>query len=264
MHDQWRGQWVLITGASAGIGSVFARELAAGGANLILTARRTDKLAQLASELRKSPGVQVETVAADLEQQSGPDEIFTFTQGRGLHIDFLINNASFGTYGEFAQSDRHKQLGMVRVNCAAVVQLTHLYLPPMIERRRGDILILASTASFQGVPYMAVYSATKAFDLLFAEGLAQEVKRHGIRVCALCPGSTESEFATVANAPTERIARKVETAEKVVRTGLDALLAGKHSVISGWSNALSTQMERLVPRRTVTGIAEKLFRPPNI
>ena len=264
MHDQWRGQWGLITGASAGIGAVFARDLAAGGANLVLTARRADRLEQLAVELRKTHGVRVETVIADLEQQSAPDEVFAFTQAKGLPIDFLINNAGFGTYGEFAKSDMGRQLGMVRVNCAAVVQLTHLYLPPMIERRRGDILILASTAAFQGVPYMAVYSATKAFDLLFAEALAQEVKRHGIRVCALCPGSTKSEFADVAGAPTERIARKVETAEKVVRVGLDALLAGKHSVVSGWQNVISAQMQRLAPRRTVTRIAEKLFRPANI
>lgn len=264
MHDQWRGQWVLITGASAGIGAVFARDLAAGGANLVLTARRTDRLEQLAAELRQAHKVQIETVAADLEQTSACAEIFAFTQGKGLKIDFLINNAGFGTYGEFAQSDMGRQVGMVRVNCGAVVQLTHLYLPPMIERRRGDILILASTASFQGVPYMAVYAATKAFDLLFAEALAQEVKGHGIRVCALCPGSTESEFAGVAGAPTERIARKVETAEKVVRVGLDALLAGKHSVVSGLTNALGAQMQRLVPRRLVTGIAEKMFRPSNV
>lgn len=185
VHDQWRGQWVLITGASAGIGSVFARDLGAGGANLILTGRRTDRLEQLASELRKSFGIQAEIIPVDLEQPAGPDEIFAFTQKRGFQIDFLINNAGFGAYGEFARSDKDKQLGMVRVNCAAVVQLTHLYLPAMIERRRGDILILASTAAFQGVPYMAVYSATKAFDLLFAEGLAQEVKRYGSGLCAV-------------------------------------------------------------------------------
>src|SRR5208282_1855757 len=147
-------------------------------------------------------------------------------------------------------------LDMVQVNCSAVVHLTRLYLPEMVARRSGDILILASTASFQAVPYISVYAATKAFDLLFAEGLAEEMRPHGIRVCALCPGSTESEFHQVAGQNHLKLAeRHRETAEKVSRVGLAALAAGKSSVISGAANTFGVISQRLVSRRFVTRIA---------
>jgi len=145
------------------------------------------------------------------------------------------------------------------VNCAAVVHLTHLFLQGMVARRRGDILILASTASFQAVPYISTYAATKAFDLLFAEGLAEEMKPYGIRVCALCPGSTESEFHAVSGQ--QKFRGRAETAKKVAQTGLKALAAGKSYVISGLGNYLGAQGERLVPRRFVTRTAARLFRP---
>jgi uncharacterized protein len=147
------------------------------------------------------------------------------------------------------------------VNCHAVVHLTRLYLPEMIARRRGDVLILASTASFQAVPYISTYAATKAFDLLFAEGLAEEMKPYGIRVCALCPGSTDSEFHVVAGQ--DQFIRKAETAEKVAHTGLKALAAGKSYVISGLGNYLGAHGERLVPRRFVTKVAAGMFKPKN-
>lgn len=149
---------------------------------------------------------------------------------------------------------------MVQVNCTAVVNLTRLFLPDMIARRRGDVLIVASTASFQAVPYITTYAATKAFDLFFAEGLAEEMKPHGIRVCALCPGSTESEFHAVAGQ--ERFTSKhPETAEKVARTGLEALAAGKSYVISGLGNYLGAHSQRIAPRRVVTRVAANMFRP---
>jgi hypothetical protein len=148
---------------------------------------------------------------------------------------------------------------MVQVNCSAVVHLTRLFLPQMIARRRGDVLILASTASFQAVPYISTYAATKAFDLLFAEGLAEEMKPYGIRVCGLCPGSTESEFHAVAGQ--DKFIRKAETAEKVAHTGLKALAAGKSYVISGLGNYLGAHGERLVPRRFVTRVAAGMFKP---
>jgi uncharacterized protein len=151
-------------------------------------------------------------------------------------------------------------LDMVQVNCSAVVHLTHLFLPDMIERRRGDVLIVSSRAAFQAVPYISTYAATKAFDLLLAEGLAEEMKPHGIRVCGLCPGSTESEFHVVAKQ--ERFTSKnQETAEKVARTGLEALAAGKSYVISGLGNYLGAHGQRLVSRRFVTRIAANMFRP---
>src|ERR1700740_1314820 len=198
MSGPWAGKWALVTGASAGIGVALARELAAGGTNLVLTARRKERLEQLAQELAAAQKVRVEVFAADLAQAEAPQQIFAFTLMKQINVDLLINNAGFGAYGEFATVDTQRLLDMVQVNCSAVVHLTHLYLPQMLKQRRGDILIVASTASFQAVPYISTYAATKAFDLLFAEGLAEEVKPHGIRVCALCPGSTESEFHEVA------------------------------------------------------------------
>jgi short-subunit dehydrogenase len=259
MITEWRGKWALITGASAGIGVALAKELAAGGANLVLTARRKERLEHLARELEGQHKIKTSVFVADLTQLNAPQAIYDFTHQQGIEIQLLVNNAGFGAYGEVPKVDVNRLLEMVQVNCSAVVHLTRLYLPDMVARKNGDILILASTASFQAVPYISTYAATKAFDLLFAEGLAEEMKPYGIRVCALCPGSTESEFAVVAGQ--EKFMRKAETAEKVARTGLKALTAGKSYVISGLGNYLGAQGERLVPRRMVTRIAAGLFKP---
>ncbi len=258
---KWQGKWALVTGASSGIGAAIAKELAAGGANLVLTARRKDRLIDLASKLASEEGIQTEVCVADLEQPSAPVEIFAFTRERGIEIELLINNAGFGAYGEFASVEQERLLGMVQVNVAAVVHLTHLFLQPMIARRSGDILILASVASFQAVPYLATYSATKAFDLLFAEALAEEVSRYGVRVCALCPGTTESEFHSVARQTHVMRGRKGETAEKVAHVGLVALVEGKSSVISGVRNILGAEIQRIMPRRFVSRILAKSFGP---
>lgn len=258
--DRWRGKWALVTGASAGIGQALARELAAGGANLVLTARRRDRLTAMASELIASHNIRAEVCIADLATPEGPREVFAFTEGMRIEIDLLVNNAGFGKYGEFHKLPGERMLEMVQVNVAAVVHLTHLYLASMIARRRGDILILASTAAYQAVPYITTYAATKAFDLLFAEGLAEEVRHYGVRVCALCPGSTESEFLQVAGQP-HHTRRPKETAEKVARVGLAALAEGRSSVISGFANWLGAETERLVPRRVVTRLAGSMFRP---
>lgn len=259
---EWRGKWALVTGASAGIGKALAEELAKGGANLVLTARRTDRLQELARVFSATHKICAEVFSADLTQPDAPEKIFAFTRERGLQINLLVNNAGFGAYGEFPTVEVRRFLDMVQVNCAAVVHLTHLFLPGMVQCRSGDILIVASTASFQAVPYISTYAATKAFDLLLAEGLAEEMKPHGIRVCALCPGSTESEFREVANqthAPGSN--RKQEPADKVARVGLQALAAGKSYVISGTGNYLGATVQRFVPRRLVTSIAANLFRP---
>jgi uncharacterized protein len=260
MIGEWKGKWALVTGASAGIGVALAEELAAGGTHLVLTARRLDRLQEVADGLRKKHGIQTQVVTADLAKRAAPQEIYAFTKEKGLRIDLLINNAGFGQYGEVPEVETQRLLDMVEVNCTAVVHLTRLFLPEMVARRSGDILILASTAAFQAVPYISTYAATKAFDLFFAEGLAEEMKPHGIRVCALCPGSTESEFHTVARQE-EFTARNQEPADKVARTGLQALAAGKSYVISGLANYLGAHSQRLVPRRLVTRVAGNMFRP---
>jgi len=249
-------RWAIVTGASSGIGRSIARQLAAEGTNLVLTARRTDRLMDLACSLR----VQTECIGLDLEAADAPRRLFDFTESKGIQPDLLVNNAGFGIYGEIREMDADRQLAMVQVNCAAVVVLTRLYLPGMIERRSGEILIVASTASFQAVPYQTTYAATKAFDLIYAEGLAEEVRRFGIRVCALCPGQTETEFHAIANEPIPK-GVPVHSSDEVARIGLKALRAGKHYVICGFGNRMGMELQRLAPRRLVTAISERMFRP---
>ncbi len=258
--NHWQGKWALITGASAGIGTAVARELAAGGTNLVLTARRRDRLVGLASELSSKHGIRTLICVADLAQPLGPQQIFSFTEEKNITIDLLVNNAGFGAYGEFHKARLDRLIEMTQVNVTAVAHMTHLYLPGMVARGGGDILIVASTAAFQAVPYISTYAATKTFDLHFAEGLAEEVRQFGVRVCALCPGSTETEFFQVAG-QRNHTRRAPETAEKVAHVGLAALAAGKSSVISGFKNWLGAESVRLVPRGMVARIAAGIFRP---
>ena len=155
MKLEWEGKWALVTGASAGIGKALAAELAAGGTNLILTARRRDRLAELAKQFHKKHKINAEIFEADLARPSAPSEILQFTKERGIVVDLLINNAGFGQYGEVASVEPQRLLDMVQVNCTAVLHLTRLFLPDMIARRRGDVLIVSSTAAFQAVPYIS-------------------------------------------------------------------------------------------------------------
>jgi short-subunit dehydrogenase len=258
--DRWKDRWALITGASAGIGWALAELLAQRGAKLVLAARRRERLEELAAKLASSHGTTAEICAVDLAKPEGAGELFAFTEGKGIEIDLLVNNAGFGGYGEFHGGSLEWYRNMVQVNVAAVVELTHRYLQGMVSRRRGDVMIVASTAAFQPVPYISCYAATKAFDLLLAEGLAEEVRQYGVRVMALCPGPTETEFMAVAGQPS-RVFRFAESAEKVARTGLEALEAGKTYVISGWLNYLQTHAERFAPRPFVARSAAALLAP---
>jgi uncharacterized protein len=257
---RWAGKWALVTGASAGIGLALAEQLAAGGAHLVLTARRIDRLQKLAVDLSTKHGIHVEVYAADLVRPEAPARILAFTSGKGIEVELLVNNAGFGAFGYIQEIEETRLLEMIQVNCAAVVELTRLYVPAMVARRQGDVLIVASVASFQAVPFNAVYAATKAFDLIFAEGIAEELRGFGVRVCALCPGSTTTEFQEVAHQP-DRAFRSAETAEKVARTGLEGLARGKTCVVSGVRNRLMVESERLAPRRLVVQMAAKMMRP---
>jgi len=257
---RWCGRWCLITGASAGIGWELAKQLAAGGAHLVLTARRTDRLQQFAADLHAAHGVNVEVFTADLARPEAPAEIFAFTARKNIEVELLVNNAGFGVFGYIHKASEARLLEMIQVNCSAVVRLTRLYLPAMVERRHGDILIVASTAAFQAVPFSSAYAATKAFDLIFAEGIAEELRPLGVRVCALCPGPTSTEFQRVARQP-DRMFRVAETAEKVARVGLAGLARGKTCVISGAMNRMMMESERLAPRRFVARMAAKMMRP---
>jgi uncharacterized protein len=263
LRKAYAGKWALITGASAGIGDALAVELAAAGANLILTARREERLEALSSRLKAEHQIQTMVIPDDLADPGAPQRLYDATEGKGIAVDVLINNAGFGYYGEFAAGDLAFQRTMVDVNCAAVVDLTRLFLPRMIERKRGDIMIVASTAAYQPVAYMATYAATKVFDRYFAEALAEETARHGIRVSALCPGPTESEFGDVAGARSGE-KRKFQSAQDVARQGLEGLAAGKTWVIPYAGGRIQVFMQRFVPRRMVTGAAARMFRPDSV
>jgi uncharacterized protein len=258
--DRFYNKWALVTGASAGIGWALAEQLATTGAHLVLTARRTDRLQKLAADLSAKHAIDTETFAADLTRPEAPAEIFAFTAQKGRQIDLLVNNAGFGVFGYLHEVEEQRLLEMVQVNCSAVVHLTRLYAPAMVERRRGDILIVASTAAFQAVPFNSAYAATKAFDLIFAEGIAEELRPFGVNVCALCPGPTTTEFQQVAQQP-DRAFRVAETADKVARVGLEGLAKGKTFVISGAMNRLMMEAERLAPRSFVAKAAAKMMRP---
>ena len=263
LSKAYKGKWALVTGASAGIGVALADELAAAGCHLALTARRVDRLEALAQRLQAQYGIQTRVIPADLADPKAPGLLYEATEGLGTPIDLLINNAGFGYLGEFQRSERDFQRTMVDVNCAAVVDLTHRFLPRMIARKSGDIMILASTAAYQPVAYMATYAATKVFDRYFAEALAEEVGRFGIRVSALCPGPTESEFGQVAGSRKDE-KRKYQSAAEVARLGLEGLVQGKTWVIPYAGGRIQVFAQRFVPRRFITRAAEKMFRPETV
>lgn len=253
------GRWALVTGASAGIGIALARELAGRGAKLILTARRRERLEALAAEFADK-GTEVRIVTADLNDPAAPQQIYDATEGAGITVDILVNNAGLGQYGAFTESPVDQELSQVRVNCEAMVRLSRLLVPKMVERRRGWVMILASTASFQPVPYLSTYAATKAFDRFFALGLAAEVARFGVKVTALCPGPTESEFFDVAGASAFK-GRGVQSAEVVARLGVDALARGQRTILPSFSGRFTALLVRFLPVGLITRVVEKAARP---
>ncbi|HYG81580.1 MAG TPA: SDR family oxidoreductase [Pyrinomonadaceae bacterium] len=250
----------LITGASSGIGEAFARRLAARGENVVLVARSEDKLKGLCDELAQTHNVHAQYVAVDLTESDAPGRLFEETERRGLQVETLINNAGFGSMGDFAALDVGRELEMIDLNVKALVALTHLYLQPMRERKSGTIVNVASTAAFQGVPFMATYAATKAFVLSFSEALWDENRPLGVHVMALCPGVTETNFFAAANTDKPPL-RVAQTPDEVVDTALRGLKRRKSHIISGWTNYIMTESERLVPRWIVARIAGKAMRP---
>lgn len=256
-HSPFSGKWALVTGASAGIGVALARELARHRVNMVLTARRKDRLDALAAELQAT-GVQVRVVAADLNDPAAPQQIFDATAD--IPIDILIDNAGLGLFGEFHTNAVDQEMSQIRVNCEAVVRLARLFVPPMVERRRGWVLITASTASFQPVPYLSTYAATKAFDRFFALGLAEEVARYGVHVTALCPGPTESEFFEVAHAGIFR-QRRIQATDKVAHQGIAALARGQRTVIPNQTGRLTAMLVRFLPVGLITRFVDRAARP---
>ena len=253
--SDFKGKWALVTGASAGIGAALARELASHGANLILTARRKERLDALAQELAVK-GIEVRIVPADLYDPASPRQIYDATEGAGIPIDILINNAGLGQFGAFAHAPLEQELAQIRVNCEAMVHLARLFVPAMVERRRGWVLILASTASFQPIPFLGTYAATKVFDRFFSEALAAEVAEFGIKVTALCPGPTESEFWDISRASTFK--RRVQPTQLVARLGIEALARGKRTIIPYPQGRLTAFLVRFLPVGLITGMIARV------
>jgi short-subunit dehydrogenase len=241
----------LITGASSGIGVDFSRLLSRDGYELFLVARSEAKLRELAKELGNA-----KVIVADLVSPDAPQRIFDASGG----VDVLINNAGFGLSGPFVEMDLRKELEMIQVNVAALTHLTRLFLPPMLARKSGHILNVASTAAFLPGPLMAVYYATKAYVLSFSEAIADELRGTGVTVTALCPGPTATGFAEAAGMESSRLFKLVKpmSSEAVARYGVRAMQDGKRVAIPGIANKLSTQSIRVSPRRLVTTIVRKL------
>ncbi|HVV70686.1 MAG TPA: SDR family oxidoreductase [Verrucomicrobiae bacterium] len=250
---------VLVTGASSGIGRELAKCFAADGSRLILLARKRAALQSLAEELHKAHGTQAEVLPADLAEPRAPERIFEHLQTNGTKVDVLVNNAGFGAHGEFATLPQARQLEMLQVNVMALTQLTRQFLPGMIQRKRGGVLNVASTAAFQPGPGMAVYYATKAFVLSFSEAITEEVSGSGVTISALCPGPTATNFAEAANARfSNRFMRSTMSAEAVARIGYRGFRAGRAVVIAGARNRLLTFSVRLAPRALVRRITKFL------
>ncbi len=252
------GKTALITGASVGIGRDLAEIFAREGHRLVVTARNQVQLEELAANLRKNHGVNVEVIAADLSQADAPRQIFDQVQAKSIAIDFLVNNAGFGVYGEFGKSDPATQIAMVQVNVTALVHLTGLFLPSMLQRRSGKILNVASTAAFQPGPLLAVYYASKAFVLSFSEALDNEASGKGVSVTTLCPGPTTTEFQKRSGMDQSRLFRgKAMTSMEVAQIGYRAMMRGQRTIIAGWRNKLLIYFSRPFPRRLKTVVARK-------
>lgn len=244
----------LITGASAGLGAEFARQLAKRGYRLVLAARRKERLDSLAAELGNARSVEI-----DLSREGAAAELIRNLSDAGETVDLLVNNAGFGLHGRFDKADPNRLRQMVDLNCGALTDLCRAVLPAMVERGSGAILNVASTAAFQAGPGMAVYFATKAYVLSLSEALHEEVRRCGVRVTALCPGPTRTEFGEVAgfkgNGAFDRFAMDSET---VVRAGLDALDRNKAVAVTGTLNKVGAFSTRLAPRSVLRRIAGAL------
>lgn len=250
----------LITGASSGIGEAFARKLAAEKHNLVLVARSETKLHELCDELMLKHKITAHYVALDLTEFEADKKLFEETERHGFEIEFLVNNAGFGSMGDFAELDLERELEMVSLNIMALVALTHRFLEKMRNRKSGVIINVSSTASFQAIPFMATYAATKAFVTSFSEAIAEENRPFGITVTAVCPGPTETNFFAASRA-IPFSAKGMQTPEAVVEKALKAVKNKKPLVISGITNYIGSVLGSLAPDALVTRVIGNYLRP---
>ena len=252
----------LVTGGSGGIGLELAKVLARNGFDLVLVARNRDTLEAAAGQLEGKFDVKAHVFAADLTRTDAPEAIFDFLQNENIPIDVLVNNAGFGLGGEFADTKLQRELEMIQVNIVALTHLTKLFIPPMIKRKSGRVLNVASTAAFQPGPLMAVYYATKAYVLSFSEALSEELRNSGVTVTALCPGPTQTDFADTAEVGNSRLFNTfgIADAADVAQYGFDAMMHGKRLAIPGIKNKIIAQANRISPRALtakITRIAQE-------
>lgn len=247
----------LVTGGSGGIGLELAKVLARNGFDLVLVARKRDTLEAAAGQLEGKFDVRVHVFAADLRRREAPQEIFDFLQNENIPVEVLVNNAGFGLGGEFSETAVERELEMIQVNIVALTHLTKLFLAPMIKRKSGRVLNVASTAAFQPGPLMAVYYATKAYVLSFSEALAEELRNTEVTVTALCPGPTDTDFADTAEMGNSRLFNRfgIADAADVAKYGYDAMMSGKRLAIPGIKNKILAQANRLAPRSLSAKIA---------
>ncbi|MGL4340396.1 MAG: SDR family NAD(P)-dependent oxidoreductase [Rhodoglobus sp.] len=254
MTIDYHGRTALITGASSGLGEEFARQLAARGSHLVLVARRLDRLDSLADELRASHGITVNTISCDLAAPGAAQSLATELASRSLEVHSLINNAGFGTRNRFENEDSARIAQEVDLNVGALVDITHAFYPELLAHGEGVLINVASTGAYQPVPLMAVYGATKAFVLSFTEALWFEAKGSGLKVLALSPGATKTEFFDIAGEDAK--VGNFQTSTQVVRLALKTLDRGNPppSIISGVSNRLTAWTTKLLPRRILVSL----------
>ena len=255
---EFKGKTAVITGASSGIGLGYAHELAKRGANLVLVARSENVLERVASELMAAHKVQVEVVALDLSNLDSGEKLVEILANKNLNADILINNAGFGTNNRLVKEDRQKVQKQIILNVATLVDLTAAFLPEMLKRDQGVILNIGSTASYQPVPGMAVYAATKAFVRSFTEAVWGEVEGTNVRVLTVNPGATETEFFVVAGASPAGSLAPVSDVIEATFAALDSKVS-KPSIVVGSQNALMANLSRFAPKKSVIKLAGKLF-----
>ncbi|HUI43254.1 MAG TPA: SDR family oxidoreductase [Terriglobia bacterium] len=253
--------YALITGASSGIGECFARALAARQRNLVLVARSADRLEALAAELRSHHGILAEPLPSDLAASGAAAALAARLGEKRLSVDLLVNNAGFGARGEFLKLPLDRQSEMVDLNVRALIELTHFLARPMMERRAGAIINVASTASFQAVPYTTLYSATKALVLSFSLGLAEELRPYSVTVVTLCPGGTQTNFFKASGYGRPNMLGSLQLPEEVAAAGLRALERGGGLVVPRLLNKAMVFVQRLVPRGLPVKMAARMFRP---
>lgn len=261
MTETLPGKTALITGASSGLGAEFARQLAARGCQLVLVARRAERLRDLQRDISTQHGVSVECVAMDLVERDAPQRLYDQLNSLGRTIDVLVNNAGQGLYGKFTAVPWGSLHRMLELDIVALTHLTRLFAADMVKRKSGYILLVASTGAFQPTPTYAAYAAAKSYVLSLGEALHYELRQSGVRCTVLCPGATRTEFFDVAGQRLTLYQRMtMMESSTVARIGIEAMLKGRSSVVAGRLNALFAWATRLMPRQMLAGLASRAMR----